>query len=319
MSAEGKKQREKLFSIYAQNLLFYRPDAIDQFVCPICLKSFDRTQLNKNEPDVILAHVIPKSNYGKLTTLSCRTCDNHIGTAYNVHVLEEEKFHNFEMGLIEKPVDISYGGGKLPGYIKLSKDGEPPSISFWSVHPNEPRYPKFIDEMVAHWDDQKVNIEFSAGFVPRKRDASLLHSAFLMMFYCFGYEYILSKNANCVRQIINGNNTSWDLSKLISSVSFDKPFSIRLPAVGILYAPKEICSFIVIVASGKKKGLRSIALPGFAEKGYEAYRHLLSLPEHPIKSQIRFLTNTSLKRLTMKEYIGSSELAWNYYTSMQNV
>ena len=253
---------------------------------------------------------------GKLVTLSCKTCDNHIGTTYDDALIKEKKFRDFEMGLIEKTVDISCSGGKLPGCIKMNKEGESPSVSLWAVHPKEPKYPRFVQELSAQGNRWKIDFEINSDFSTRKRDISLLHSAFLMMFFCFGYEYILSENAKHVRQVINGSDTSWDLSKLVSSFTLDKPLPVKLPMIGLLWEPREISSFVVIIpSSGKKNGVRGIKLPGFGQKGYDAYQHLLSSPKHPLHSRIQILTNNSIKRLNMQEWVGSCESAWNFFTS----
>jgi hypothetical protein len=109
MATIGERQREKLFLLYAQNLLLYWPDATDQFICPICRRIFDRIALNKRDPEVILAHVIPKKIDGKLVTLSCRACDNRIGTIYDAHVAKEKRHHEFEMGFqMCSPESISH-------------------------------------------------------------------------------------------------------------------------------------------------------------------------------------------------------------------
>ena len=317
MATAGEKQRDKLFSIYARNLSFYRPDAEDQFVCPICLKSFDRIALNKKDPEVIRAHVIPDLKMGeRVVTLSCKTCDNHVGTTYDAHILNEKKFHDFETGLIEKSIDLSYSSVKFPCYLKPSKEGEPPSFTLKAIDHHEPNFQTFTKDRPPQY-----HIEIETGFVPMKRDISLLHSAFLMMFYCFGYEYILSENVECVRRIINGSSTFQSGSSFLLQISPDKPLPpVELPAIGILEKPKKINSFVVIVPSVEnKKYLRGIALPGFGVKGYETYHRLLNSPKRGINITFNGLTGFSNRCLTMREFVGYCEKLWNYFTSSSQV
>jgi hypothetical protein len=103
-----------------------------------------------------------------------------------------------------------------------------------------------------------------------------------MMFYQFGYEYVLSPNVNKVRQFIQGNGFPENMYKTIfplSKGSSDIP-SI-FPSVSILTEPPTIRSFIVALTSPRKGEVtRCVLLPGFSNDGEKAYECILGSPQH---------------------------------------
>lgn len=113
-------------------------------------------------------------------------------------------------------------------------------------------------------------------FVPTRRDVSHIHSAFLMMFYQFGYEYVLWPNADSIRKMFNGNDLSWKPNKLIRS-AISAPESqgqqLDLPLIGIVIDPKELCSFAVNLPSlNNSDSVNTVFLPGFDEQWCNFYK-----------------------------------------------
>jgi len=98
-----------------------------------------------------------------------------------------------------------------------------------------------------------------------------------MMFYQFGYEYILSSNADNIRQIFNGSDLSWQPSKLVCSANEAlEPHGqqIDYPLIGIVIEPKELCSFAVFFPSMRENNSAIVVcFPGINDDFDNFYEH----------------------------------------------
>lgn len=261
-----------MFDIYSDNLSKAIPEITDTFRCPICLKDFDRSDLDVGQA-LTFAHVIPGAAGGKMGVLECGTCNHHIGTAYDSHVAEEKEFSDW-LTRVEGSKMFVYIDG-VPVYTtwkEMAFDIKP-------VNSKEPRYKKRfkeLDTQLSMTGTAQLKIKINEKHNAKKRDLSLIHSAFLMMFFCFGYEYILSPAADIVRQIIQCGKCSWDISNMIFNMQSGLPFPI--PAAGVLKSPHEICSFMVAMPSMiNSVSTRLVFFPGFGSEGEGKYKHLIEM------------------------------------------
>lgn len=99
-----------------------------QFVCPICSKIFELIKgdkLPKNSP-ISLEHLPPQSVGGRITTLTCKECNNKSGSLENElkSKFQEEKFFNKESGL-SKSVNIEINDAKVNGKFSFGENGDP--------------------------------------------------------------------------------------------------------------------------------------------------------------------------------------------------
>lgn len=276
MSKCKKKLKDELFTLYAKNLSIYSPEFSDTFLCPICLKMFDRNELDK----LACAHVFPEKLGGRLLTLSCSECDNKIGSEFNWHAVEEKKVRTW----VKEPKYARFipQNGQIAN-IMSEWDLEKSTISIYPPKgmPKDVWY-RWINEIRGNSSDggpYKFSIEMKQpAFIPTKRDISYIHSAFLMIFYQFGYEYILSPNADIMRQMFNGNDLSWKPSKLVRPLN-KAPESqkqhLDYPLIGIVIEPKELCSFAVFLPSlNAGDSANVVYLPGINENFYNLYGYL---------------------------------------------
>jgi hypothetical protein len=96
-----------------------------------------------------------------------------------------------------------------------------------------------------------------------------------MMFYCFGYEYILNPAVGMVRRMISGLETAYLPSKMIAYTEIP---SIPLPVVAVIRKPSDISSFVVIAPADRFiNKVRAIFLPGLDDLGEERFKNLLEL------------------------------------------
>lgn len=84
-----------------------------------------------------------------------------------------------------------------------------------------------------------------------------------MMFYCFGYEYTLSPEADIVRKIINDGKAQWP----IGAMEGHRPaiYWAPAPSAGVLRSPEKMKSFVVLLPCFYTEGhVQMVFLPGFS-------------------------------------------------------
>lgn len=144
--------------------------------------------------------------------------------------------------------------------------------------------------------------------IPKMRVLSTIHSAFLMMFYCFGYEYALSPEADIVRKIILEEQEPWPIGKMesYSPIIADLP----VPSAGVIRTPKEIKSFVVILPCPYTDDYSQVViLPGF--NGMKTYANYLN-KRHKNAKKINFnvtVTGGSPNRVPSPK--GFCKALWN--------
>ena len=271
MTRQRKDLRRKLFDIHAKNLSEAVPGIADTFRCPICLKDFNLEALDVDQ-ELTFGHIISGAVGGKIGVLECGPCNHHIGTVYDSHVAEEKVFSNWLTGVegSERFVYID----DVPTYTTWGKNH---AFEIRAVNSKEPSYKKRSKELnsrLSRTGMDQLKIKINEKHDQKKKDMSLVHSAFLMMFFCFGYEYVLSPAANIVRQIIRSENCPWDINNMIFNMESRPPFPI--PAAGVLKSPRKICSFMVALPSMINTiSTRLIFFPGFGSEGEKAYAQLI--------------------------------------------
>jgi hypothetical protein len=217
--------------------------------------------------------------------LECGECNHSIGTAYDSHLASEKE-------------DAKWGSG-VDGSRKLIKlkiedkdaaaygvwDGS--KLAFKATDWKDPNYNQLMDRFAAKLCQNRnveFNMTFSQRYIPEKRNISLIHTAFLMMFHCFGYEYILSEEANIVRNIIRYEKCSWDIGKMITTMNL--PPGFIMPAAGVIKQPRRIRAFFVVLPSLiDENSAMAIFLPGFDKAGEKSFQRLLAL-RTPKETQI---------------------------------
>ena len=309
MPGKGSIERERLFSIYAGNLSIYHSTVTDKFLCPVCLTLFSRDALICDPPELSLAHIIPKSVKGRLYTLVCRYCDNWIGSAYDRQLAREKHFHDWVKGDQDISAHVKYDDKVVPVKCSLKES----TIDFRNIPKQFPSesWKQFLSSAVSDWSNFKFSFTVST-FNPSKLSISILYSAFLMMFYQFGYEYVLSPNVNKVRQFIQGNGFPENMYKTIfplSKGSSDIP-SI-FPSISILTEPPTIRSFIVALPSPRKGEVtRCVLLPGFSNDGEKAYECILGSPQPFRNIKATLIPNIQSRQLEDLSYKWFGNWLW---------
>lgn len=258
-----QERRKLLFEIYSKNLLEVEPGTKDTFRCPLCLKDFDRSALNIDQM-LTLGHIIPWSVDGKICRLECGACNSKIGSSYDEHAANMRKAVDWASRKVgtKRLVDLRIGG-KSAAAIQSYEDG--PTAVFKAVDWADPNYKALMEE----WEPKatepggfSLNVSFNTRSSADKRIISAVHAAFLMMFYCFGYEYALSPEADIVRKIINEGKAQWPVGAMEGHMPIVS--SAPVPSAGVLRSPEKMKSFVVLLPCFYTEGhVQIVFLPGF--------------------------------------------------------
>lgn len=263
MGLTDKERRKLLFEVYSKNLLEVEPGTKDTFRCPICLKDFDRSALDIDQM-LTLGHIVPKSVDGKICTLECGACNSKVGSAYDVHAANMRKAVDWVCRKVGTKQLIRLKDGDKSSAAILSYE-EGPTAVVKAVDWADPNY-KALSEVwglrATEPSGISLNVSFNTRSSADKRVLSAVHAAFLMMFYCFGYEYALSPEADIVREIINEGKAQWPVGAMEGHMPAIS--SAPAPSAGVLRSPEKMKSFIVLLPCFYTEGhLQTVFLPGF--------------------------------------------------------
>jgi hypothetical protein len=96
-------QRDRLFACYAANLSAFASSDLDLFVCPLCLRQFDRDSLDRGE--ITIEHVPPRAlGVSSLVTLTCRQCNCQGGTKLDAALINHVDAEDSFSGRSHKPI-----------------------------------------------------------------------------------------------------------------------------------------------------------------------------------------------------------------------
>jgi len=307
---KDKREREHLFSIYAKNLSIYFPDIVGKFLCPICKKLFSRDDLNCLPPNITRAHIIPRSLDGTLVTLSCKRCNDKIGYKFEKHLAKEKKIEDILKGKGSLPVRIKTDLGEIGA--DLSYQDSKPFIKHRPGQSNPKSSEKIIADAIKDWSKFKFSMKVKM-FNPKKRNVAIIHSAFLMMFYYFGYEYVLSPNAKPVRDLIlNPELWSKSYEQIVGTLKNASNCHCHSQNVSIIVSPKEIRSFLIeFPAPNKSTPARYVLLPGFGKDGQGAYNHILAGNFTTANLNLRLIPYDE-SSLTNPEFKWFAHKVWEY-------
>ena len=169
-------------------------------MCPICLRFFARTEnLTKS---VSIEHIVPDALGGRVTTLTCRRCNNTAGTQLDSHLVKRVRVEGRTKPIL---ADVNFRGTKFRGEVHLPESASD-SFSIYGIpkqsDPREiNRFFSLLDEGI--WDGQELKLRLELDYVPVRSAVALLRSAYLLMFRLFGYRYVCDRSAVVIRESIS--------------------------------------------------------------------------------------------------------------------
>lgn len=312
----SKRLREELFDLYSKNLSKARPDIEDKLACPICLKMFDHSALDIDQM-LTVGHIIPNATGGKISVLECGQCNHHIGSSYDVHAAKEREhlqWMNMDEGT-SKLVHINIENAKASAYWVWEKGGVSGIKAASWEDPNYHGLMRKFGERVKLKQEVSLNMDYSSKYTPKKVVISLLHSAFLMMFYRFGYEYVLDTASTIARDLILNEKGPWDPGKMVSTTTGECPY--QLPIIGVIRHPRKIRAFVVAMPTPlNNKVARLVFLPGYNEGGMKAFGRLMDL-RSPTSSEINVNMDLAHEDSQYRLMMGACHVFWHKRLPLQ--
>ena len=196
---------------YSADLRRARPDSVAAFMCPVCLREFNIETTGASS--IARAHVFPKAVGGKHKTRACKVCDERIGDKVEGPVVSILKSHRIVTGLTFGPAycrakmsighltasaHVSFGDGGLE--IEIPKrgafDGLPALLGVEVLHDTPGPVP------FRHCPPIKLTLtSFTADLADLARVLAL-KIAYYTAFEQYGYSYILRKDLDWVRSVL---------------------------------------------------------------------------------------------------------------------
>lgn len=227
--AVGKKER--LFELYAKSLET-NSNLNDWFICPLCFKGFQKKDIQA----LTIEHIVPKALGGKTITLTCWKCNSDFGSKSLAKLQENIRIKETLTGLSDEPLDA-----------KLSSSGYSVSTSFlpgnevYKLELNPKRSnPQDVESILADFEKGKVedlNLKFRVGYSRRIENSALLLISHLLLFYQFGYFFLLSNFGMHIRKFLNGEIE--DTPLLAFADITDWEHAVDTPAVIICSEPLQ--------------------------------------------------------------------------------
>ncbi len=269
-------------------------DRDDIFLCPICLKAFNRDSL-KNPNNIIEEHVPPKRLGGNVRTITCQRCNNRAGTQLENDLkkwIESNDFDN-ELASASQNARLSFNGREDLGGELRYLDG---MLHF--IGDKHRSNPKSIIELqnVLKGKNQTINIKYRKPFRLNHAEVACLRIAYLIAFSVCGYGFLLNPNLATIRKLVDNPN-----DKLLPSLGvLAEPFPDSMMGINLVLYPKEAKSFLIVfdLISPKSNVTTryGVFLPGPSEPGLNIYSYLtdyqgLEFKSIPMGNQPVFETN----------------------------
>lgn len=202
---DNEKRRERIFNTYTKNLNLLRQRGIVKmatpieriYICPICTQPF--ISLVQIGNFLTLEDAPPKALGGKANILTCKKCNNTLGTKVDSHLvqrLRELDQYDLKPGT-EMRVKVPIGNDVFNGILAVDDNGV-----MTVTHSEKNNHPT---KLAAAIQNVKGGMVLNADFlkskvIPENLEYALLKTGYLLAFERFGYSLMLHKCFNVIRQ-----------------------------------------------------------------------------------------------------------------------
>ncbi len=277
------------------------------YVCPLCLQNYFAESKNGiiGNAEFSLDHLPPESVGGEFQIITCKRCNNKAGE----YEAELQKLIDFG----SKP-DKKYGSIFPKMTVKNKETGETfhaivqhtPGTTSISFKEEAKKYNEDLKEFLVKLHSGKLkSLEL---FVPspdlQKTTKAILKSTYLLCFAWWGYEFVFSKNAEMIRQVLNDQieyptriPTIWKRSKE-DSVS---------QGISIVSKDGNREAFVVSfwLKGNNENFIASTLIPNPTEKGWEK---LFELDKFVKQKELTEFQATTIPRTVIRN---GYSIAWN--------
>lgn len=268
--------QELLFDAYRRNLIACGGQSHDVVMCPLCLTPYKIGELRTGaltDEHIIarnLGGLLRHDKWQELRTLTCKKCNNQDGSTLDSHLIKMVREEDIHAGLSNESLDcrLEIDGHDIGGDLFLSAGDKPNIKIIGDKKRSNPKSQEATGRAIeAGLKNFKISIR--VAFNALRCKAALLRVAYLLMFRHFGYNYILHKNAQMIREQIRNPDSDTIGSKAIVKLK-EAPSSLY--DVGLVYEPKELrCFFVKLDLSTDLDRFYGVVLPGLDEKAEDIY------------------------------------------------
>jgi hypothetical protein len=281
---EGSKKRPELFKIYSKNVSIFFPSRPQPlFICPICLKEFGEdsvrngARLDGSKLTVNIAHCYPDALGGNLFTLTCAACNERMNRHFDHHLSKEAKTYRVmdpsEPDTLDGRVQIN--GHTITAEFSVATDNKP-RVVMSRDRSNPHDFDSVVKYLNAFIDKVVPGVPAfspipSQRMEPDRVSIALAHTAYLMMFRAFGYEFVVSPMAEEIRRVLLMDELPEKIGFFLLNIPKTDGNPELLNTVGILTHPVDRrCLYAMMPSPDKKMIGRCILLPGPGEQGEKA-------------------------------------------------
>jgi hypothetical protein len=287
-------RRYEIFDSLLRDLSAIRPNVKEVIWCPLCLRPFERSALERSVPDdkkLTEEHIIPDELGGKIITLTCKKCNNTDGGQVDSHFIQkvrvDEALQGYH-GSIGSDVDIS--GHRVFAQVEFpSKEGETTKIVVKSEASNPAEiaasHQAFLQGAV-----EKIQLNMHLRYNPNLARLSVMRSAYLAMFSRFGYRYILNDAVEHIRQLIHKRDVSNELLDFMSIESRKPDQDVQHPLYILHYTRPTGISFYVVLIKLRLNRIsyHGAIMPDIVPNTLNVYQELRILSKHSPTLHLQF-------------------------------
>ena len=218
-------------------------------------------------------HILPSALGGKLTTLTCRECNNSAGTNLESHLVQRVLLDG---GKRHPLASVDFGGARIRAEFSGARVDEGViEIGVIGKQSNPKQIEKAIQSLSEeNWSGRSFKVNLELGYNERRSDVALVRSAYLYMFWTLGYIYVLDPSVRYIRELLHA-----PLTDSLTLKGVQRHAGIELPTnlcFAMATEPPEIRDSIrVFLRLDKDSGqIASVALPPSQCDSEDFYRKL---------------------------------------------
>lgn len=195
-SSHRQLKRQRLFEQGAAALRVSAPDLPPGYGCPLCAQHFSRIDL------LTLEDVPPKKAGGKPLVLTCKKCNNNLGSLLDAHYVSGLRLERVARGELPFEVKATSFGHTVTAMATVT----PTEISLDMLRERSNKgehdalFREFEQSAKTNSLDWSMDLAWSSRHSYQRESLAWMKSAYLYAFAMLGYRFALRPGLNCVRQ-----------------------------------------------------------------------------------------------------------------------
>jgi hypothetical protein len=256
------------------------------FACPLCMKLFERSQIDKDPQIVTLEHIPPLALGGSPRTITCRDCNSRSGHELDTYLLNSLELREFLQHTPGASVDASVEFGsktKVNATLRFTGQSE---IAI-ETHPHRTD-PAELQKLKSLRGTAPPAMKFrfkgkhGRGVRLHRPPVALIRIGYLWAFSVFGYGFLANPYLREIQRQIDEPDTPGPAIVAVSEIDANIEGIVGL---SVVIAPAPLQSFMIAfdLVTSLTRYRYAVLLPGPSSPGDGIYANLSSatLPLQP--------------------------------------